>query len=389
MNSTNAKKLLTLISAVITVFCTIGYINNVQVKFGDNLVAKADVTLKLQKEVINITTDNTVATTNTATPGDHLRYRLTYSNPGSAEVKDVKLIDVLPNNTVLVAVTDNGVYSSSDNAVTWIIPRIAQGGSGSVNYEVKASAVPDKTVIGNTAFMTASAIPQGITSNEVKTTVSAPSMALDLTVDKISVKREEKLEYTITIQNTGSMDAQSVKIMDTIPVETSFLESNITPSSIDGNVIIFNIGSIGKNEAKTIKISVIVKKNAPADSVTVNNVMLSYSDKASVEYLNILKSVSSTISGVPPTVPSGIKDATAPKTGGEFIPSLIISLILGLMITLYFYYNHEHLSFAGAKVSLASSREKISKFQNDYFSKSSLKLRMERVKIRLIKIIKQ
>lgn len=363
------------------------YLGNIELDI-KSAPALADQPPQLKKEVINTSTDNVVATVNTASPGDRLKYRLTYSNPsGNAEVTNAKLLDVLPNDVVLVTVTDGGVYSSADNSASWVIPRIAAGGSGIVNYEVKVNSVPDDTVIGNTAYLTAASYPQGVKSNEVKTTVSAPTITLEAVSDKTIVKRGEKIIYTITIKNTGSVEAQSVRARDVLPTEVSFLESNITPSSIEGNIVEFNLNNLAPEAVKAITLTALIGKNAAPDSTIINNIIVNYSDKNNIVYPDVLKGVSASI-GTGAVTPGTAKDnAPAPKTGGNIVISLIMSLAAGIIITLFFFYNHEPLSFAGAKISIFASRKKIGQLQKNYLSGASLKLRLESWKIRLKRMI--
>ncbi len=363
------------------------YLGNIELDI-KSAPALADQPPQLKKEVINTSTDNVVATVNTASPGDRLKYRLTYSNPsGNAEVTNAKLLDVLPNDVVLVTVTDGGIYSSADNSASWVIPRIAAGGNGVVNYEVKVNSVPDDTVIGNTAYLTAASYPQGVKSNEVKTTVSAPTITLEAVSDKTIVKRGEKIIYTITIKNTGSVEAQAVRARDVLPTEVSFLESNITPSSIEGNIVEFNLNNMAPEAVKAITLTALIGKNAASDSTIINNIIVNYSDKNNIVYPDVLKGVSASI-GTGAVTPGAAKDNTpAPKTGGNIVISLIMSLMAGIIITLFFFYNHEPLSFAGAKISIFASRKKIGQLQKNYLSGASLKLQLESWKIRLKRMI--
>lgn len=383
MTNIKTKRLLTLGAMAIGISLALSYLGNIELNI-KSAPALADQPPQLKKEVINISTDNVVTTVNTASPGDHLKYRLTYSNPsGNAEITNAKLLDVLPNDVVLVAVTDGGVYSSTDNSASWVIPRIAAGGNGVVNYEVKVNSVPDDTVIGNTAYLTATSYPQGIKSNEVKTTVLAPTITLDASSDKTTVKRGEKIIYTITLKNIGSVEAQAVKVRDVLPTEVSFLESNSTPSSIEGNIVEFNLYNMAPEAVKTITLTALIGKNAAPDSTIINNIIVNYSDKNNIVYPDVLKGVSASIgTGTVPATDK--KDTTpAPKTGGNITTSLLMSLMAGLFITLFFFYKHEPLSFAGAKISIFASRKKMEQLHKNYLSGASLKLQLESWKIRL------
>lgn len=378
MKSNQVKQLMLTLGMISAIIMAISYLNSP----ADDItpVAQAQTNPTLTKEVSNVTDNTGYSANGTANPGERLKYRLTYSNPGTTDITDAKLLDVLPNDTTFITVNDNGVYSQVDNAVSWSISKITAGATGSVSYEVKVNAVADQTVIENSAFIYTANLPKGVQSSESKVTVSSPTLTVNLSVDKPTVKRGDNLIYTIALQNTGNVDAQSVKLIDTLPADISFLQSNTTPASINGSVIEFHLNTIAKGATQTVTITATVSANAPVDGTLVNNIMVNYSDQTGTSYPSINQSASSTTSKAAATTTTPTK---APKTGGEFVPSVILSLALGLVVTLFFFYKHEPLSFAGAKVSVWQSREKIDKLQSDYLSRTSIKLATARWKARI------
>ncbi|HHF55948.1 MAG TPA: DUF11 domain-containing protein, partial [Thermoplasmatales archaeon] len=67
-----------------------------------------------------------------------------------------------------------------------------------------------------------------------------------------------KLKYTLTVRNIGSGDASNVTIMDKLPDEVNYISSSVTPDSIDGKIITWNIGNLYVSDSFTLSIYVRV-----------------------------------------------------------------------------------------------------------------------------------
>ncbi|MEF1221087.1 hypothetical protein REH76_25590, partial [Photobacterium damselae] len=55
--------------------------------------------LELNKTVQNLTQNGTLATANTAKPGDVLEYRIIFTNVGNADISDPQIFDSIPKHT--------------------------------------------------------------------------------------------------------------------------------------------------------------------------------------------------------------------------------------------------------------------------------------------------
>jgi uncharacterized repeat protein (TIGR01451 family) len=76
----------------------------------------------------------------TANPSDVITYTITYTNTGGV-ANNMVITMPIPANTTYVAgsATGGGAYNATSNAVTWSIPSLAAGASGSVTASVKVS----------------------------------------------------------------------------------------------------------------------------------------------------------------------------------------------------------------------------------------------------------
>lgn len=110
--------------------------------------------LELNKTVQNLTQNGTIATANTAKPGDVLEYRIIFTNVGNADISDPQIFDSIPKHTraqTAISCGGNVPTSLSCNVSTpdgtnnagylgsiyWSFTgALASGASGTVSYRV-------------------------------------------------------------------------------------------------------------------------------------------------------------------------------------------------------------------------------------------------------------
>jgi uncharacterized repeat protein (TIGR01451 family) len=70
--------------------------------------------------------------------GKTITYTLTLNNTGSADAKNIQLVDPIPQGTNYVSgsASNNGSYNSSQNRVEWNISSLGAGQSASVTFQV-------------------------------------------------------------------------------------------------------------------------------------------------------------------------------------------------------------------------------------------------------------
>lgn len=121
--------------------------------------------VKITKQVEKASDSNKWTGSNTANPGDTLRYKLTYQNTGNSTENSVVLSDQLPKNMTLVPDTTHILVGSKDVRDT--TNHIASGGLDIGNYAASASATvtfeaklpsADKMDCGDTTFTNIGAV---------------------------------------------------------------------------------------------------------------------------------------------------------------------------------------------------------------------------------------
>lgn len=127
--------------------------------------------VKAQRDVT--TGGGFVATTITASPGDVLEYRLTYSNTGNAPATNVVVSDPIPTHSAFLSCI--GGCSHSATTVTWNLGTVAPG-SVVLTFQVTLDsnfAAGTTTQITNAAVVTTEEEEGNSPSNTVVATVSA------------------------------------------------------------------------------------------------------------------------------------------------------------------------------------------------------------------------
>jgi len=168
-----------------------------------------------------------------AVPGQVLHYVITLRNTGDMAAVTA-VTDQLPAGVTHAGgpTVQNGPPASWDpiaRRISWS-GNVVPGTNVTIEYYVTVnSPLNDGTVIENTATINDGVHPAFETAPAAQTTIhSAP----DLTGSTKEVSRTvappgETIEYTITLNNDGSMSAPAVMMTDTLPTEVSFVSGPI------------------------------------------------------------------------------------------------------------------------------------------------------------------
>ena len=222
-----------------------------------------------------------VADVSTADPGDKITYTITYTNSGTGNATDVVVEDTIPSDTEYVS--SSPVYTSvSGNTYTWEIGDVCAGCNGSIELVVKVKVgTPDKTVLTNDVTLDyddANGNPQDQESDSVNVTVTAPEMTVRKTADVPTADPSDQITYTIEYKNTGTGDATNVKIVDTIPADTTAVSATPMWNSSSGDDYTWNIGDVSAGGSGNISFVVKVDAGTPDGRLLRNWANLSYAD---------------------------------------------------------------------------------------------------------------
>ncbi len=196
----------------------------------------ATVTVREPDPGLEKTADVTVVTS----PGE-VNYTLTLTNTGGSSSTGA-LVDFLPDGITFNSAT-NGTPAPDDisadgRTLTWNSVTVAPGATVTYTYRVNvAPDLADQTTLTNDASW------QEL-RDDVTVTVQAPIPGLEKTADVTEVNSPGQVNYTLTLTNTGSIDAVG-PLVDVLPDGITFASAtNGTPApddiSADGRTLTWN-----------------------------------------------------------------------------------------------------------------------------------------------------
>ncbi|MFN7991320.1 MAG: right-handed parallel beta-helix repeat-containing protein [Candidatus Micrarchaeia archaeon] len=245
-------------------FGVYGIIQNVSVNLTENLtVTKADSTLQ------------------NASPGGIASFNITVNNTGNASISPT-VVDVLPAGLTFSS-TSPANSSGSGNTVTWNLPAISPGSFTVIL--LNATVDPGVVAVANlTNFVNATTgnVTGNATANATVYYANLSVVKMDQTV--LPVSPGGIVQFNITVNNTGNVTLNPVRVVDTLPPGLTFASASPSISSLVGQVVAWNsVGSLAPGA------SVVLRMNATANPGVVD---------AGTPLLNLTNSVNAT--GVPP-----------------------------------------------------------------------------------------
>jgi uncharacterized repeat protein (TIGR01451 family) len=215
-----------------------------------------------------------------ANPGDEIVYSVHYANVGTGVATNVVIEDTIPTDTVFVSSIPSP-DSVSGNTYTWIIGTVNPGDSGDIIITVKVKAfTPDRTLLRNIVTLDyddANGNPYPTLRDYVDVRVTAPIMNIAKRGPS-QASPGEPITYYVFYENTGSGVATGVVIVDVLPDEVTFDSATPPPTSINGQELTWQIGTVAPGGSGTITIHVNVNLGVADGTVMTNTGTLVYAD---------------------------------------------------------------------------------------------------------------
>lgn len=177
-----------------------------------------------------------------ATIGDEINYTLGLKNTGNVSADNVTITDTTPNGTAFVtnSLKLNGIIKTGEttNPPGYNLGSIPANTLYTVTFKVTVITLPSPNIITNNAavaynFSVGSTTKNNNTiSNDVLTTIGRAELNSIKSVDKVGATIGDTLRYTISINNTGNIVANSVRLKDTIPNGTTFVNDSVIVNGI-------------------------------------------------------------------------------------------------------------------------------------------------------------
>lgn len=191
--------------------------------------------------------------------GEEVTYFISVFNSAIVDVKQVVVVDHLDKGLKYVSSSHNGVYDEASHTVTWVVD-IAAGSS----FDLTVTAVVDEygvltnnVTVGNKTAVRNITVPEIITVKEVNSS---------------DIHIGDEITYTITVSNSGKINATNVVIRDILPEGLKFINASNGGVYDPVTGIITWILNITANSTVDLTVDVCVNKSGNiTNTVNVGN----------------------------------------------------------------------------------------------------------------------
>jgi uncharacterized repeat protein (TIGR01451 family) len=230
------------------------------------------------------------------TVGGTLTYTITVTNNGPNQATSATVSDTLPAGTTLVSATASQGTCSGTTTVTCSLGAINAAASATVTIIVLVTSSASSTLTNTATVSGAPTDPD--TANNSATATTTVSGSADLAVTKSDspdpVTAGEDITYSITLNNEGPSDAQSVTLSDVIPAGTTFV-SFTQDSGPDFDCAVPTVGGTGTVSCTiatlaagdSASFTLVVNVDASTfDGTTITNTVLVFSNTTDPDHTN-------------------------------------------------------------------------------------------------------
>jgi len=202
-------------------------------------------------------------------PGQIITYTILYTNTGVLPAVQVRLVDTLPPllTEVISATSAPATVERTGQIVTWTLPGMLSpqmGGTIWITGTISPAA-QDGELLTNRVSITSTTPEQNLENNVawVTTTVRRPALSINKTASPSAVMPGGRLDYTLTVTNSGQGEATGLILSDTVPLTTTYLSCSGGDScGLEDGVVIWNVASLSPGSSVQVAFAVQVNQDA-------------------------------------------------------------------------------------------------------------------------------
>lgn len=207
--------------------------------------------------------------------GDRVTYTISISNNTATAATNVTVTDDLPPQVTFVSASNGGALNAA--RVTWTNLTVP------ANSTLFITATVDINSNASGTLTNLATVNNGNSATDSTNVNAPPQTFLQLTkfASYQQVNSSRTIDYTVTVRNAGSVDANSVVVTDNTDSDTTI--TNNGGGTQAGNQLQWNAGTLAPNETRTFQYRVSVNAGTPAGTVISNTVRASGSNAAEVQ----------------------------------------------------------------------------------------------------------
>ncbi len=210
------------------------------------------------------------------TPGDLLTYTVYFNNTGDGAAKMVWINDTMPSGVTFVS-SSTAPTSVVGSTLGWVLNNVAPGGhSLTVSAQVNGNGAEASVQVNRVAMTYTDQVRQILGNGQAwaNFTVTRPQITVVKTVTPPRATAGQTVTYMIYYNNTGSSNAGTVSIVDTLPSGLAYTGSSPAPTSVSGRTYYWNFTNVAPG-AHSIRVTAVVNAGTPTGNL-VNWAFLNY-----------------------------------------------------------------------------------------------------------------
>ena len=224
---------------------------------------------------------NTTIVVDNATPNevDTIKYTISVTNNGPNSGTGLALTSVLPAGVTYVSDNGSGTYNSATGV--WNPATIASSGSASleITATVNTGTAGSSISANVTKIVSDQSITNTLPTSAATITVKSINLVTTIAVDNATPNEGSTIKYTLTITNSGAIDATNVVLNDLLPSGVTYVSDNGSGAYVS-TAGVWTVGTIAASASASLEITATVDAGTAGNHInnTISSVTATETD---------------------------------------------------------------------------------------------------------------